>query len=295
MKKGVSILPQEVIFIINPNSGKQNSKKILKRIKQFDEHLEYVVTQNTEAVHELFQNLDKKFKAVVIVGGDGTINSSLPYFLKHPNLVLAVLPNGSGNGFARDLGFDWNLEQLMASFRKGELIDLDLLEINGELAINVSGLGIDSYVAFHFQKSKRRGLTNYVLSTARAMVQFRDFDAEIRTQEGDFSGKYRMIAVANTSQFGNNAQIAPLAKPYGGKYVLALVKPFPTWMYPEFIIKMFTGRLKTSKYIQYLVLDEQAEISWGKTKYHLDGEPKDSIDDLFVRLLVGQVKVIRRK
>ncbi len=294
MPKGVKILPQEIMFIINPNSGRQNADRIVKRIKQFDQHLSYAVTRNTNAVSELFQKLDKKYKAVVIVGGDGTINSALPYFLKHSHLVLAVLPNGSGNGFARDLGFDWNLEQLMKSFRKGEVIDLDLLEINGELAINVSGLGIDSYVAYHFQKSKRRGLTNYVLATARAIVQFRDFDAEIRTQEGHFAGKYRMIAVANTSQFGNNARIAPIAKPYGGKYVIALVKPFPAWKYPEFIVKMFTGKLKSSKYIQYLVLDEQSEISWKNTKYHLDGEPKDSVDDLYVKLLVGRVKVLKR-
>ncbi len=294
MQNTVEILPEEIMFVINPNSGKQNSAKIVNRLRQFDEQLSYAVTQNIEAVEELFQKLDKKYKAVVIVGGDGTINGALPYFLENPNLVLAVLPNGSGNGFARDLGFDWNLEQLMASFRKGEVIDLDLLEINGELAINVSGLGIDSYVAYHFQRSKRRGLTNYVLATARAIVQFRDFEAEIRTQKGNFSGKYRMIAIANTSQFGNNAQIAPLAKPYGGNYVVALVKPFPSWKYPEFIVKLFTGKLQASKYIQYLILDEQSEISWKNTKYHLDGEPKESVDDLLVRLLVGRVKVLKR-
>lgn len=295
MHKGVEILPHEILFIINPNSGKQNANKVAERIKQYDANLAYIVTRDTDAVEALFKNLDKKYKAVVIVGGDGTINSSLPYFLAHPSLVLAVLPNGSGNGFARDLGFDWNLDQLMTSFRKGEVVDLDLLEINGDLAINVSGLGIDSYVAYHFQKSKRRGLSNYVLATARAMLQFRDFEAEIRTQEGEYKGKYRMIAVANTSQFGNNAKIAPIAKPYGGKYVLALVKPFPAWKYPAFIIKMFTGKLKTSKYIQYLILDEKAEISWANTKYHLDGEPKDSVDDLYIRLLIGQVKVLKRR
>lgn len=283
------------MFIINPNSGKQNSRRIIERIKQFDKGLACTVTSNIEAVEALFGRLDAKYKAIVVVGGDGTINSVLPYFLKKPHLVLAVLPNGSGNGFARDLGFDWNLAQLMASFRKGEVLDLDLLEINGELAINVSGLGIDSYVAYHFQKSKRRGLTNYVLATARAMVQFRDFDAEIRTQQGKFSGKYRMIAVANTSQFGNNARIAPLAKPYGGKYVVALVKPFPAWKYPAFIVKMFAGKLKSSKYIQYLILDNQSEISWHGSKYHLDGEPKNAEDDLYIKLLVGRVKVLKRK
>lgn len=294
MQKGVEILPGEILFIINPNSGRQNSKKIIERIKQYDDHLDYIVTRNTQAVDDLFENLNKKYKAVVIVGGDGTINSSLPYFLKNPNLVLAVLPNGSGNGFARDLGFDWNLDQLMTSFRKGEVVHLDLLEINGELAINVSGLGIDSYVAYHFQHSKSRGLRNYVLATARAMVQFRDFDAEIRTQEGKYKGKYRMITVANTSQFGNNARIAPLARPYGGQYVMVLVKPFPAWKYPEFIFRMFTGKLKSSRYIQYLILDEHAEISWEKTKYHLDGEPKDSEGDLYIKLLAGQVKALKR-
>ncbi len=288
------ILAHEVLFVINPNSGKQAPHQIVERLERYDAHLAYVITQDQQGVRKVFQNLDKKYKGIVIVGGDGTINASLRYLVENKNLVLAVLPNGSGNGFARELGFDRDLDALMRSFRKGETMDLDVLEINGDLAINVSGLGMDSYVAHHFQKSKGRGFVNYVWATARAMIQFRDFEAEIKTKEDVYQGKYRMIAIANTRQFGNNAIIAPQARPDDGRYDLVLVKPFPIWKYAEFIIKMFSGKLQSSKYLQFLSLDDASQIKWSNTKYHLDGEPKETQHDLHIQLFSEKVKVLKR-
>jgi len=288
------IRPEDVLFVINANSGKKQPEKIAAKLQSYHRQIPYKITQTKEEAEATFTQLAPKYKAIVIVGGDGTVNMALPYLVNLPDLVLAVWPNGSGNGFARELGFDKNLEGLMRAFRQGETLDLDVLSINNELSVNVSGIGIDSYVAYHFQKSQRRGLVSYLLSTAKAILQFRDFEARIHALGHEYSGKYRMIAIANTRQFGNNAIIAPHARPYGGRYELVLVKPFPFWKYPEFILKMFTGKLSSSKYIQYLTVKGSTRIFWENDKYHLDGEPKSSVDDLIVDIMPGQIRVFKR-
>ena len=288
------ILPKDVLFVINSNSGKQHPEKVVAMLQAYNQEIRYEITKDKEAAQAVFEKLVPQFKAVVVVGGDGTVNAALQYILAYPDLVMGVLPNGSGNGFARDLGFDLDLDGLMRAFKRGETLALDLLEINDELSINVSGLGIDSYVAYHFQRSEKRGFMSYLVATSRAVFQFKDFDAKVKTMGQVFTGKYRMIAIANTRQFGNNAIIAPNAKPYGGKYELVLVKPFPFWKYPEIIVKMFSGKLSSSKYIQYLTVKGATQIEWANDKYHLDGEPKSTYNNLNVSLLKGKIKVLKR-
>lgn len=62
-----------------------------------------------------------------------------------------------------------------------------------------------------------------------------------------------MISIANTRQFGNNALISPNSTPNDGIFEIAMVKPFPFYYYPIFVIKIFLGTLKGSKYINYIL------------------------------------------
>ncbi len=289
----MGIQPEEVLFIINPNSGKGRATQIIHQIQAHDDTIDFIVTPDQQAAEEVFSNLDKKYKGLVVVGGDGTINMAIGYLAEHTELVLGVVPFGSGNGFARTLGFDGDVKRLMDGFASGVFEKLDVLEINGEYAVNVSGIGIDSYVAHQFQKSKRRGFVTYLFSTVKAIIQFRDFEAKISTTEGAEEGKYRMIAIANTKQFGNNAIIAPDANPSDGLYDLVLVRPFPFWQYPKVLIKLFKGKLTSSKYIKYLSMDDETKIKWAGEKYHLDGEPKSTPGDLVIKIHKRFIRIVR--
>lgn len=289
----LGISAKEVLFIINPNSGRGRATQVIEKLQAYNDAIAYVVTPDQQAAEEAFKNLDKKYRGIVVVGGDGTINIAIGYLAHHPEMVLGVVPFGSGNGFARTLGFDGDIKRLMDGFASGVSEGLDVLDINGEYAINVSGIGIDSYVAHQFQKSKRRGFITYLFSTMKAIIQFRDFEARISTEDGSEEGKYRMIAIANTKQFGNNAIIAPNADPSDGLYDLVLVRPFPFWQYPNVLVKLFKGKLTSSKYIKYLSVDKETKIRWAGEKYHLDGEPKKSSEDLKIKIKKGKIKIVK--
>lgn len=73
------------------------------------------------------------------------------------------------------------------------------------------------------------------------------------TSNSEISGKLQMISIANTGQFGNNALISPNSTPNDGIFEIAMVKPFPFYYYPIFVIKIFLGTLKGSKYINYIL------------------------------------------
>jgi len=289
----IMITTKDIIFIINPNSGKRKIAGILKQIETYKEELNFFITKSY-ADFQLF--LDKnisKYKVIVIVGGDGTINSAVDYLYSFPDKKMAIIPTGSGNGFARELGFGGNVNILIDDILRNEVLEIDILEVNSKKFINVFGIGFDSHVAHVFDKRKKRGLWNYIISVFISLFQFKPVEATITYANKLIKGKFNMIVIANTSQFGNNAHIAPFAKPNNNSYELALIKPFPFYFYPIFIVRMFTKKLKNSKYIQYLKLNKDLLISSNTNICHIDGEPIKLSGEIKARILKNKVKIIK--
>jgi len=288
-----AIEKKEILFIINPNSGNKKASKLIQKIHSIDSDIEAVVTRNLEELENIFRINIEKFTAFILVGGDGSVNEAIKYLINRNDKILGVFPAGSGNGFARELGFKKNIQTLIEDVKKGETLFVDILSVNNKNCINVAGLGFDSFVAHQFQKSKSRGFKNYIVSTLKSITTFRPFYAEIIIDSMKLKGEFQMITIANTRQFGNNAIISPQSIPNDGIFELVLVKQFPFYLYPKFVIKMFRGTLKDSKYISYFKVKKQVEITSTFNKYHIDGEPKVFDENLSVQLLTSKLRVLK--
>lgn len=283
----------DVLFIINPYSGKGNYKKIVKSIKALGQ-FNVEVTKSVSEIDRIFSN-SKKFKVVVVVGGDGSVNEVLKRIINTPEKTMAILPNGSGNGFARELGFKKNVKSLIEDIRKGELLEIDIININSKPSVNVSGLGIDSYIAHEFSKTKNRGLINYIILSIKSVFTFRAFNAKLENEDRIVEGKFMLISFANTRQFGNNAIISPESLPNDGIYNIILVKPMAFYLYPVFAFKMMTGRLKESKYVLQIKTKHPTTVNSDFKKIHIDGDPYEFKDELKVSLDNRKIPIIKTK
>ncbi|MFA9370823.1 MAG: diacylglycerol kinase family protein [Labilibaculum antarcticum] len=283
---------QDIIFVINPHSGTK-SGKILEKFKELAPEIDYFISNTLKEFDTFINTKAEKYKVLIICGGDGTINTTLKYLIKYPKLKLAVLPNGSGNGFARELGFNGNIQELLDSILRDGTEMVDVLKVNDELSCNMLGLGFDSYVANEFDKMPARGLKTYVVCTIQALFKYKPIQAKVTVDGSVIEGKYHMINIANTRQFGNNALIAPQAIYNDGLLDLVLIKKIPFYVVPSFVVRLFLGKLKNSKYVQFvktnsLVIDSNSET------YHVDGEPKKFKAALNIQIL-GQIKVVKTK
>ncbi|MDA3778956.1 MAG: YegS/Rv2252/BmrU family lipid kinase [Bacteroidales bacterium] len=284
---------REILFIVNPHSGRNKALKIVKKISALNLGIACIITKNLLELDNIFKENIDKYKAFIIVGGDGTVNETLKYLFEKEDKFLGVLPAGSGNGFSRELGFRKSLNSLVKDINKGESMNLDLLSVNNNKCINVAGIGFDSFVAHCFEKSKNRGLKTYILSTLKSIFIFKPFHASLLIDNKKIEGKFQMITFANTRQFGNNAIIAPQAKPNDGIFEVVLIKPFPFYLYPFFVVKLFSGQLKDSKYITYLKVLKMLEIKSNFKKYHIDGEPRSFEDKLCIKMLKSKIRIIK--
>ena len=285
----------DILFIINPNSGEGRSLKVVNKLNSLKPDISYIITNDLEELEDAFRkNLDK-YTAYILVGGDGTVRASLKYLYKKNDKILGVLPAGSGNGFSKELGFKRSINSIIEHTKSGDYNEVDLMTINDDLFINAAGLGIDSNTAHLFHKSKGRGLSNYIISFVKSVCTFKPFQATLIIDKHKIEGKYLMITVANTRQFGNNAIISPDSSPFDGFFELVLVKPFPMYLLPLFLLRMFSGKLKPGRFIEYIKVKDGVSIKSEFKKYHVDGDPKTFSDKLIVKLLSEKIKVVKMK
>lgn len=290
-----SIENKDILVIINPNSGKKRITKIINSIHSLYPDISTEITNNLKELENLFRLKLENFKVFIVVGGDGTVNEATKYIQGREDKLLGVFPVGSGNGFARELGFKKSIKSLIEDANKGKFVEIDILSINGENCINAAGLGFDSFVAHDFQKRNKRGLKSYIFSVIKSVFVFKPFNASLIFGSEKIQDKFQMITIANTRQFGNNAIIAPQAKPNNGRFELVLVKSFPVYLYPIFIIRLFLGTLKESGYLKYLSITENLTIESTFKKFHIDGDPKSFTNKLSIKIAENKVRVIKTK
>ncbi len=288
-----AIKNNKILFIVNPNSGKQKAEKLIYSIRTIDPEFSIALTRNLKERAKTFKQNIEKYQVFIVVGGDGSVNKAIKYLIGRNDKILAVYPAGSGNGFSNELGFTKNLEKLIEDARRGESMLVDVLSVNKKNCINIAGLGFDSYVAHQFQGSSGRGLKNYIWATLKSVFTFKSFEAKLKIDGVKISGRYQMISIANTRQFGNNAIISPKSKPNDAIFELVLAKPFPFYLYPVFVVKMFRGTLKESKYVSFIQIKKNIKIESDFKMYHIDGEPKVFKKNLTAKMKKNKIRVLK--
>lgn len=294
MKMPVKDRKDRALFILNPNAGVQPVNFIIsKDLDRRKKDLKCLRTLNINDTGDLIKDNLDKHNVFIAAGGDGTVHTVASQ-LVGSNKILGVLPLGSGNGFAKEFGFKMNIRALLSNIEKGESMDIDVIEINDELCLNVAGIGLDSFVAHSFNELKLRGFLPYLLLTLKTFLQLRPFHVTIKS-EGKVivSEKLFVLTIANTRQFGNNAFIAPLARPNDGKIDIVLIRPFPKILGPIFIIRLFTKRINKSRYVRHITTDKEIIIETDETRFHIDGEPLEISGKVVVRLKKEVLKVLK--
>jgi diacylglycerol kinase (ATP) len=296
MKIPVPEKRNKALFILNPNSGVPPVNFIVSKELDLRKNelcsCKSLTKEDTPPI--IRQNFDNH-NIFVAAGGDGTVHS-VAIELVGTDKILGVLPLGSGNGFAKEFGFKLNVRSLLSDIRRGDSVDIDVIEINDKLCLNVAGIGLDSFVAHSFNNLKLRGFVPYVWLTFKTFLRLRPFHVTIKADgEVIVSEKLFVMTIANTRQFGNNAFIAPVARPNDGKIDLVLIKPFPKIFGPLFIIRLFTKQINKSKYVRHIQTDKEIVIETAETRFHIDGEPLEISGKVVVRIKKEVLKVLKTR
>lgn len=283
----------KVLFIINKHAGKGYQAKLEGAI------IDACVKNNIECSIEYTKARGHAtalareatgFDQVVAVGGDGTVNE-VAQGLIHSAMPMGILPNGSGNGLARHLKIPINIPEALVYLMESKPIPMDTFTLNGKLSLNVSGIGFDGHIANIFGKETKRGLQGYARHTINEFFAFKEFEARMTTLNGTVTKKAFVIAIANSSQYGNNARIAPAASVCDEILHVSILKKVPAYRI-DFIYSFFNGTIDTSSFCEILEAKNLSIKLDHAMAYHVDGEPCGTTDEFSIVLQPASLNVL---
>ncbi len=173
--------------------------------------------QDKRSYSELIGAYAERVDAVIVGGGDGTLNAAAPGLMR-TGLPLGILPLGTANDFARTLGISPRLEQAVKIIADGQLRPVDLGEVNQHLFLNVSSIGFSAQLAHHLtaESKKRWGVFGYALAAFRLLRQSRPFSATLIHQGERTPIKTVQISVGNGRFYGGGMTGEQRAAPDDG-------------------------------------------------------------------------------
>jgi len=257
---------------------------------------EVFVTEGRGHARELAKAAVRRGARLVISwGGDGTLNEVASALAFQEDVPLGLVPAGSGNGFARELGVDVRPERAIAEAIQAEPRAIDLGEVSDRLFVNVAGFGLDAYVASQFDKrGGRRGFAGYVATTARALATYVPQTYTITTAEGCKVSRAVLVTIANSAQFGNGARIAPRALLDDGLLDLVVVEERARWRTICHVPRLFDGTVERIPGCSICSIQRATIASDQPMLFHVDGEPVEGGTELRIRVHPGALRVAVR-
>lgn len=201
---------------MNPAAGSGNHLISREFLENFFEKEDYAITiKNSDykkhAKALTHTSITEDADIIVACGGDGTINE-VASCLVNTNIILGIIPLGSGNGLASNLKIPKTIESAIALIKTKSVKKIDVGLINEHYFFSNTGIGIDAQVIRHYENSNQRKLLSYIKSTLKALKDLNygnEITVEIngeKIQTNPF-----MVFISNSNEMGYKISLTPMA------------------------------------------------------------------------------------
>lgn len=268
--------PKRIVFIVNPKAGTNLQKHIRESVDKYLNHRRFEYgfrfTERAEHAKELAQEaIAEGYEIVVAVGGDGSINEVASALLG-TDVVLGIIPAGSGNGLAMHLGYGRDIDEAVKKINTAEVRSIDVGMMNGQPFINLAGIGFDGLVSNMMKGSNWRGFLAYFLKSLEAGLKYTPRECRIEIDDKVLTEKCFIISVANGPMWGYNFQIAPGARLDDGLFEVVIMRDVPKWQYFAVVPSSLNGTIYDADFVDHYRARHVKIIADGKNYVHLDGE-----------------------
>lgn len=292
----MNALKQNIYFIINPKSGRKHNIPVKKVIEATIDtnafNIHFIETATLEELSKAIEKIKTNTENIVIaVGGDGTINRVVNEIV-NAELRFGIIPTGSGNGLARELNIPLKIKSAVETINQNNFIPIDLIQINDQYSINVSGIGFDAIIANKFNDNKNRGFINYVKITANEIKSIKSETYHLIIDGEPLTTKAYLISFANSRQWGNNAYIAPEAKIDDGLIDIVIMHPAPLIASSLIAAKLFAKKINHSNFIDTIKAREVIVNKAGSIQVHIDGEPHIFENSLNIKIHPKKINIL---
>ncbi|HKL35608.1 MAG TPA: YegS/Rv2252/BmrU family lipid kinase [Salegentibacter sp.] len=277
---------QKVLLIVNPISGNIDKENIIQsvetEVRKINAELQTYRTTG-ENDQKKIQNLveEDDFDRIIIAGGDGTLKQVAEALIDNET-PIAIIPAGSANGLALNLGIPNNLKQQIQIALSNSITEMDMLDIDGELCLHIADLGLNAELIKNYERSGIRGKMGYLLQSIPTLWNSRyPFEFEVILKNKKFTKKGILLAFANAKKYGTNANVNPKGKINDGVFELLLFKNFDTLE----ILKTLRNETDVNSDFVEIIPIKEAQIFCKKpVTFQIDGEYIGEKKEISVRI-----------
>ena len=243
-------------LIVNPSAGGGRAARLLPAVEAAlrERGLRFRVERTTSMEHarELARSACDAGEIAAAMGGDG-LTGAVAGELQGTRGLLAILPGGRGNDFARKLGIGADPAAACEHIVSGRELQLDVARAGERVFIGILSAGIDSEVNRIANATRLKlGTLVYLYGDLRALASWRpaQWTVEVDGERRSFAGY--SVAVANSGIFGGGMRLVPDASLEDGLLDVVLIEDRPRWRYLSGLTKVFSGKHVDDPGLQFI-------------------------------------------
>ena len=292
-------------IIFNPCANHGKSCHLMNRLEKYMRHndIKYHLhaTQYaghaTDIAHDLTYKKNRKIH-IISVGGDGTANEVLNGIVNFENVILSIVPAGSGNDFCKNFKVDYSdpvytLKRQLENEKKWKFIDF--IDVNKRVrSLNIMGCGIDTDILERYNAKKWFSpKVRYKMATIEKVLNFNLHEVSFKKDNNEgFNTRHVLVfVVCNGTIFGGSIRASHHAKIDDGLLTVTYVRNF--------------NRIKMLPYMQQMLskgVDSLKTASWFHCKklvlkmrrplYQTDGQLKTDTNVLKISVVPKKLKYV---
>lgn len=238
--------PKRAVLVVNSKSrrGSDAFEEAKRRLAHHGIELEYArdFKRISDLKAEVRAAIYRKAPLIVAGGGDGTFSAIARYFVDSES-TLGVLPLGTGNAFARDLGIAPVVETACDVIAKGKPFHVDLGYAGNDYFLNVATIGLTTKIAEALtgHMKKRLGMFVYAAAVIKALATVQPFHVHLETENGVDEYETLLFVLGNGRYHAGPFRLSPSASITEGKLSLYALATSRKAAFLRFATRLVTG------------------------------------------------------
>ncbi len=303
-------------FIVNTQARNGNAEYIWNIVKDVlkREAIQYKAFETsfeghaTELAHKLCQ-LDEEKVNIIILGGDGTINEVVNGITDFHKVRLGVIPTGTGNDFARNLGIRGTTEDIIHDIlecENGTRIDLGVISWDQRKKRRLfsisSGIGFDALVCKYSMTSRVKKILNsikmgklaYLILTIRSLFAIKTFDLKAsfgNNEEKKFKDVIFSVGM-NLRAEGGGVPMAPSSDPCDGLLAFCIAADIPKLSLPYCLVRLVLGKHERLKCFHIYNEGSFHIKTDAPVVLHADGEYLGDVSEVWYECLPQKLEIL---
>ncbi|MDR3503650.1 MAG: diacylglycerol kinase family protein [Legionella sp.] len=189
----------DTIAVIINNKARNHSEATAYLQGLHDAEIAYELYDTSpEDLSKIIRKCTKKHNIILVGGGDGTIRTAAHHCV-HTPIILGILPLGTLNHFAKEMGLPIGVDELVASLKKHQTSKIDLAKVNDLIFINNSSIGF--YPKFADKRDQYSKYYNkwlsYIPGFIESLKKHKSFNLAIKSKNLDLSLHTSFLMISN--------------------------------------------------------------------------------------------------